>query len=181
MIEAALFQLGSVLRDQPDPQIQMAAAIFARAVDDAKTGGINAARVNDLEFALNDLIAAVDDVGAPASLVRIISLLQSDVARLRAAASVPREVIALIREFQAKLKTRRTAIERNTYRPEGSPEAELPHSPAELVGAAIPLREMLFASGFETPSLDTFIDEPDSLRFHSLNDIINELDVIAGG
>ncbi|MFZ2491914.1 MAG: hypothetical protein WA208_10560 [Thermoanaerobaculia bacterium] len=181
MMEAALFQLGTALRNEPSDSIQMAATIFARALDDAKAGGINAARVNDLEFALNDLVAAVDDAGAPMDVVKIVAMLQNDVARLRATASVPPETVAMIRALQEKLRTRRTAIERNTYRAEGSPEAELPYPPAELCGAAIPLREMLYSAGFETPSLDAFIDEPDSVRYHSLGELIDELDVIATG
>lgn len=181
MIEAALFQLGVVLQEEQLDQMQMAASIFARALGDAKTGGVNAARVNDLAFALNDLIAAADDSGAPPNVVRIILMLQGDVARLRAGAQLPPHVIAMVRDFQGKLRTRRGAVERNTYRPEDTPEAALPHPPEELCGLAIPLREMLYASGFTTPALDTLIDDPASLRYHSLGDIIDELDVIAAG
>ena len=56
----------------------------------------------------------------------------------------------------------------------------LPHPPESLREEALPLREQLAAAGFATPALDGLIDDPESLRFHSINEIVDELDVIAG-
>jgi predicted naringenin-chalcone synthase len=71
------------------------------------------------------------------------------------------------------------AIERQTYI-EGGGDAALPHPPASLRDDAIPLARQLTAAGFATPSIDALIAEPASLRFHSIREILDELDVIAG-
>ncbi|HEY2091404.1 MAG TPA: hypothetical protein VGJ81_05925 [Thermoanaerobaculia bacterium] len=81
--------------------------------------------------------------------------------------------------LQAKLKIRRGAIERQTFVENPSEAAPLPHPPEELRADALPLRDTLASSGFGTPALDTLIDDPSSLRFHSINEIIDELHVIA--
>ena len=85
-----------------------------------------------------------------------------------------------IRALQAKLKARRAAIERETYRDPSMASQPLPHPPEELAAEATTLREELVNAGFETPSLDTLIDNPSSLRFQSMGEIIDDLDVIAG-
>ena len=182
MMEAALFQLRAALGDDPMLMpVRVGADVLANAIAAAKDQGINAARVNDIEFALNDLIAAVDDAGAPDEVYGSIAMLQNDAASLRAATSLPAEVITAIRDLQLKLRTRAKAMERGQYRAEGTPEAPLPHPPEELRDAAIPLARQLAAAGFETPSLDELVADPDSIHYHNLNEIVDELDVIAGG
>ena len=99
--------------------------------------------------------------------------------RLKEATSLDASVVARIRALQAKLRARRAAIERQTFR-EGGDDAPLPHPPEELREEALPLRDALAASGFATPALDGLIDDPSALRFHSINEIVDELDVIAG-
>jgi hypothetical protein len=79
------------------------------------------------------------------------------------------------------LRTRAKALERSQYRAEGTEPEPLPHPPAELREAAIPLARELAAAGFETPSLDSLVADPDSLRYHTINEIADELDVVAGG
>ncbi|HKR64581.1 MAG TPA: hypothetical protein VJZ00_12685 [Thermoanaerobaculia bacterium] len=182
MMEAALFQLRAALED--DPQylpIRLASNVLGHAVLGAKEHGVNAARVNDIEFALNDLVAAVDDAGAPDAVFGAVAMLQNDAASLRAATALPRELIASIRDLQTKLRTRAKAMERSQYRAEGSEPEPLPHAPEELRMAAIPLARQLAAAGFDTPSLDSLVADPDSVRYHTLNEIVDELDVIAGG
>lgn len=182
MMEAAFFQLRAALTDDPMlATIRISAAVLGNAIDAAKQG-LNAARVNDLEFALNDLIAAVDDAaGAPNGVYAAIAMLQSDAAALRAATALPKEWIAAIRALQEKLKTRAKAIERSQYRAEGTEAGPFPHPPEELREEAIPLARQLAAAGFDTPSLVALIAEPESLRYHTINEIVDELDVIAGG
>ncbi|HEX7150047.1 MAG TPA: hypothetical protein VF618_01070 [Thermoanaerobaculia bacterium] len=181
MLEAALFQLRSALGDDPaSMQIRIGANVLANAIDAAKDG-VNAARVNDIEFALNDLIAVVDDCGAPDSVFPILGMLQNDIARMRNQTALPQTVVRAVRELQAKLRSRAAAMERNTFRAEGTAGAELPHPPMELRAAAEPIREELLASGFTTTALDDLIAEPESVRFHQLQDVIDELDVILGG
>lgn len=182
MMEAALFQLRAAIGDDPMLMpIRLSADVLANALATAKAGGMNAARVNDIEFALNDLIAAVDDTaGAPDEVYSAIALLQNDAATLRAASAVPKELVAAIRDLQSKLKTRAKALERSQYRAEGAAAEPLPHPPEELREAAIPLARQLAALGFETPSLDELLADPAEVRYHTLNEIVDELDVIAG-
>jgi len=183
MLEAALFQLRAAIADDPGAMaINIAANVVANAIADAKAEGINAARVNDIEFAMNDLIAAVDDEGNAADAVfAAIAMLQNDVARLRTATAIPKETVAAIRDLQTKLRTRSKAMERAQYRAEGSEPEPLPHSPEELRAAAVPLARQLAASGFSTPALESLIAGRDEIRYHTLNEIVDELDVIAGG
>lgn len=176
MMEAALFHLRAALTDAPsDMPARLAADVLANALASAKATGVNAARVNDVQFALNDLIAAVDG-GFPDA----IGLLKSDAAALRAASALPPEVQQAIRDLQMKLKARARALDRGQYRAEGTPSEPLPHPPAELREAAIPLLRQLAAAGFDTPALDQLVADPDELRYHMINEIVDELDVIAG-
>jgi hypothetical protein len=99
---------------------------------------------------------------------------------LKESAALPPAVANAIRALQAKLKARKAAIEKSTYRAEGSPAVELPHPPQDLQREAAPLQQQLAAAGFATPALDALIADPASLRFHSINEILNELDVIVG-
>lgn len=182
MMEAALFQLRAALGDDPMLMpIRIGADVLANALAGAKANGINAARVNDIEFALNDLVAAIDDAGAPDEVYPAVALLQNDAAALRAASALPPAVVQAIRELQVKLKARAKALERGQYRAEGAALEPLPHPPEELREAAIPLARELAAAGFETPSLDSLIAEPEEVRYHTLNEIVDELDVVLGG
>jgi hypothetical protein len=184
LIEAALFQVKAAAADV-DPmyasQIQLTLSMLTNAVAAAQNGA-SAATVNDIEFALSDLAGVVRELNAADAdrLEPIVKLLQDDVARLKESTALPASVTTAIRAFQTKLKARRTAIERQTYRPEGAPPEELPHPPQELQRESVPLRKQLAAAGFSTPALDGLIADPDSLRFHSITEILNELDVIVG-
>lgn len=182
MMEAALFQLRAAIGDDPMLMpIRISADVVANALAAAKADGINAARVNDIEFALNDLVAAIDDAGAPDEVYPAVALLQNDAAALRAASALPAQVVQAIRELQVKLKARAKALERGQYRAEGAAVEPLPHPPQELREAAIPLARELANAGFETPSLDSLIAEPEEVRYHTLNEIVDELDVVLGG
>jgi hypothetical protein len=184
LIEAALFQLKAAAADV-DPmyasQMQLTVSMLTHAVEAARHG-TSPATVNDIEFALNDLAGVVRELNAADAdrIEPIAKLLQEDVTRLKESTALPSTVTSAIRAFQSKLKKRRTAIERQTYRPEGAPPEELPHAPQELQSEAVPLRQQLAAAGFSTPALDDLIADPSSLRFHSITEILNELDVIVG-
>ncbi|HYI08979.1 MAG TPA: hypothetical protein VEK57_07890 [Thermoanaerobaculia bacterium] len=182
MMEAALFQLRAAVGDDPEMlAIRISTDVVANAVAAAKHG-VNTARVNDIEFALNDLIAAIDDAsGAPDPVYSAVAMLQNDAAALRNATALPKEVMTAIRDLQVKLKARAKAMERAQYRAEGTAAEPLPHPAEELRDAAIPIARQLAAAGFDTPSLDTLIADPDELRYHTLNEIVDELDVVMGG
>jgi hypothetical protein len=181
MMEAALFQLRAAIEDDPELlAIRLSADVLGRAVLAAKEHGVNAARVNDIEFALNDLTAAVDDVSAPDTVTSAVAMLQNDAARLREASALPSELLEEIRALQSKLRTRAKALERGQYRAEGAPQEPLPFPPEELRESAIPIVRQLEAAGFDTPALDMLLGDPDAVRYHTLNEIVDELDVIAG-
>src|SRR5439155_19109761 len=146
MLEAALFQLRNGA-EGVDPlyaaQLNLCLTVLGNALAGAHDG-VNAARVNDIEFALNDLAAAVDELPA-ADVERFMAPLQmmrDDLARLKEATSLDRAVIDLIRTLQAKLCARRAAIERQTYMESPQP-LPLPHPPEELCAEALPLRDAL--------------------------------------
>ena len=182
MMEAALFQLRAAVGDDPMMMgIRISADVLANAVAAAKNDGVNAARVNDIEFALNDLIAAIDDAGAPDEVFSAVALLQNDAAALRNANALPKELLQAMRSLREKLKTRAAAMERSQYRKEGSVADELPHPPQELREAAVPIARQLEAAGFATPALDLLIADPHELRYHTINEIADELDVVIGG
>jgi hypothetical protein len=183
MMEAALFQLRSALGNDPDLlPIRLSTDVLGNAVAAAKAGGVNAARVNDIEFALSDLISAVDDAtSTPDEIYAAIALLQNDAAALRAANALPPEVPAAMRALQVKLRERAKALERSQYRAEGTEPGPLPHPPDELREAAVPIARQLEAAGFMTPALDELIARPQETRYHSLNEISDEFDAILGG
>ncbi len=182
MMEAALFQLRSAVGDDPELMaVRISVDVLANAINSAKEQGVNAARVNDIEFSLNDLVTAIDDAGAPDELCAAVALLQNDAASLRTKTALPAPVVGAIRQLQVKLKARAKAMERGQFRLEGTPEEPLPHPPAELREMAIPISRELTAAGFSTPTLDALIADPDNLRYHMLNEMVDELDVIAGG
>jgi hypothetical protein len=181
MMEAALFQLRAALSDDPEQlAMRLSADVLANAIAAAKNEGINSARVSDIDFALNDLVAAAEDTNAPDEIRSAIALLQHDAATLRDATALPAELVAAIHELQTRLRTRAKALERSQYRAEGTDPAPLPHPPEELRELAIPLARQLAAAGFVTPALDALIAEPEELRYHSINELVDELDVIAG-
>ena len=184
MLEAALFQLRAGAEEVDPmfgPRLDLCLSVLSNAVAAAREE-VNASLVSDIEFALNDLAATVDELSAEDAerLSGAVSMMRDDVERLKQQTSLPSGTVERIRAFQRKMRTRRTAIERQTFRPEGSPEEALPHPPVELRADAIAIREELAAAGFATPELDTLIADPDSLRFHSLTSILDELEVIAG-
>ena len=182
MMEAALFQLRAALGDDPVLlPVRISADVLGNTITAAKEMGVNAARVNDIEFALNDLVASIDDAGAPDDVYRAVALLQNDAAALRAASALPPEVISAVRSLQLKLKARAKAMERAQYRAEGSEPEPLPHPPEELRNDAIPLVRQLTAAGFDTPSLVSLVADPDEVRYHTLNEVADELDVVMGG
>ncbi|HEX6084541.1 MAG TPA: hypothetical protein VF266_08440 [Thermoanaerobaculia bacterium] len=182
MMEAALFQLRAALGDDPMLlPIRISADVLGQHIAATKEQGVNAARVSDIEFALNDLVAAIDDAGAPDEVYRAIALLQNDAATLRHAAALPAEVVNAVRALQLKLKARAKAMERAQFRAVGTEADPFPHPPEELRNDAIPLLRQLTAAGFDTPSLVSLVADPDELRYHTLNEVVDELDVVVGG
>lgn len=184
LLEASLFQfraaMAAVQDDMFASQLRLTSDVLSNAVDAARES-LNAARVHDIEFALNDLAAVVNELSNDdaAVLGPMIDMLRDDVALLRQETALPPALLDAIRAFRSKLKTRQSAIERQTYREGGGDEA-LPHPPEELEAEAVVLQARIAEVGFATPALDSFVDDPQSLRFHTIAEIIDELDVVAG-
>lgn len=182
MLEAALFQLRAAASDVDPasaPQLELCINVLANAIA-AGHDTVNAAIVNDIEFATNDLIAVIDELPQTDAdrLAPLLAVLREDLAALKSATALDPGLIAKIREFQSKLRERMKAIERQTYVEGGS--APLPHPPEALREEAIPIAGQLAAAGFPTPALDALIADPESLRLHSIRELFDELDVISG-
>src|SRR5258706_5593662 len=182
MLEAALFQLRAASGDVDPasaPQLGLCINVLAGAIA-AGHEGVNAAIVSDIEFAANDLSAAIDELPQTDAdrLAPLLAVLREDLAALKSATALDPVLIARIRGFQSKLRERMKAIERQTYVESGS--MPIPHPPETLREEAIPLAGQLAAAGFPTPALDGLIAEPESLRFHSIRELFDELEVIIG-
>lgn len=182
MLEAVLFQLraaASNVDPESAPQLGLCINVLANAVA-AGRDGVNAAVVNDIEFAMNDVAAAIDELSqADADLLTpFLGTLRQDLESLKSATALDPALIAQIRGFQSKLRERMKAIERQTFVEDGS--VPLPHPPEALREEALPIARQLTAAGFLTPALGALIAEPESLRFHSIRELSDELDVIAG-
>jgi len=184
LLEASFFQfrtaMAAVQDDTYASQLRLTSGVLANAVDAARET-FNAARVNDIEFALNDLAAVVDELpaGDAEVLGPMVDMLRGDVALLRQQTALAPALLDAIRAFRSKLNARQSAIERQTYREGGGGDA-LPHPPEELEAEAVVLQARIAEVGFATPALDSFVDDPQSLRFHTIAEIIDELDVVAG-
>jgi hypothetical protein len=182
MLEAALFQLRAAASDidrDVAPQLGLSINILANAIV-AGRDGVNASAASDIEFAFNDLSAAVDELPQSDAdrLAPMMATLRRDIEALTSATALDPSVIAQIRAFQSKLRERMKAIERQTFVEDGA--ETLPHPPETLRDEAIPIARQLAAAGFATPSLNALIADPQSVRFHSLREILDELDVISG-
>jgi len=169
LLEASLFQLQTAM----PPDLEFTVSVLANAVAAARDG-VNAARVSDIEFALNDVIGAFESLSAAdaATVEPIVEQLRTDVAALKEATALPPDVMAAIEALRTKLVARRNAVERQG----GS--ATLP-PPDELARDAGALRARLADAGFATPALDAFLAQPEELLLHAIVDIVNELDVIS--
>src|SRR3954471_2224771 len=182
MLEAALFQLRAAASDidaEVAPQLGLSINILANAIASGRDA-VNASIASDIEFAFNDLSAAVDELPQSDAdrLAPIIATLRRDIDALTATTALDPAVIAQIRAFEAKLRERMKAIERQTFVENAS--EPLPHPPEALREEAIPIARQLAATGFQTPALNALVAEPESFRFHSIREILDELDVIAG-
>jgi len=184
MIEAACFQLRTAIAEITDDAyatpLRVAMNVLAANVSAAK-GLLNASTVSDIDFALNDLIAVAGDLpaGDAERVARPLDMLRGDLDSLRKITALPADLVESIRVLLEKLQLRRHAIEQQTYR-EDIGDVTLPHPPEALRPEAAAIRERLRAAGFATPALDVLVDQPSEFLFHSINELMDELDVIIG-
>ncbi|HEX3579305.1 MAG TPA: hypothetical protein VHY33_12140 [Thermoanaerobaculia bacterium] len=181
MLEAALVELRATASDidaEVAPQLGLSINILANAIASGRDG-VNASIASDIEFAFNDLSAAVDELPQSDAdrLAPLMARLRREIDALTAATALDPAVMAQIGAFQSKLRERMKAIERQTFVEEA---ISLPHPPEALREEAIPIARQLLAAGFATPALNLLISDPASTRLHSLRDIADELGVIVG-
>ncbi|HEX7708004.1 MAG TPA: hypothetical protein VF701_16205 [Thermoanaerobaculia bacterium] len=180
MMEAALFQIRAAVSETPEHlELRLATNVLAGAVAAARSEGVTAARMRDIDFALVDLAAAAEDLDDEA-IQGSLEMLHEDAERLRAVNRLPETLVEEVRSLQEALRSRSRAMERGQYRVEGAPVEPLPHPPEELRAAAIPLARQLAAAGFDTPALAALIADPESLRYHMMREIADELDAVLG-
>src|ERR1051325_4839707 len=103
-------------------QLRLTSNVLANAVEAAKDA-LNAARVNDIEFALNDLAAVVGELSAADAevLTPIVDMLRSDVEALRQQTALPPALLDAIRAFRSKLSARQNATARQKSGGDGRP------------------------------------------------------------
>ena len=184
MVEAACFQLRTALATITDDAyattLRVAMSVLAANVAAAKET-LNPSKVTDIEFALNDFVSVADELprDAAARLAAPLKMLRDDVAALRKLTALPPDLLDSIQKLQGKLKLRKDAIEKQTYR-EDIGEVTLPHPPEALRPEGDGIRKRLLEAGFATPALDVLVDQPAEFRFHSINELIDELEVITG-
>jgi len=178
-VETTASRLKAAAQQIGDPALNLASSMLGNAVG-AAGASLNPGTVNDIVFAVNDVMGALESLSAAdaAQVDSLVEALKEEVDALRSATALPAALIEATRAFQDKLRQRRAAIERQTYR-EGA-IVELPHPPEELHTDAATLKPLLAAAGFATPSLDSFCKNQASLRFHSIVEMIDELDTIIG-
>jgi hypothetical protein len=183
LLDAGLFQLKSAAASI-DPmfgtQMQFTIGVLSNAIEAARPS-VSPAAVTEIEFALNDVTEVIDQLSASDAdrMAPIIAMLQEDLAKLKESTSLAVPIVEGLRALQEKLRVRRRAIQQHTFREAGAEEA-LPHPPEELHADAATIRPLLTRAGFATPALDELIADPTSLRLHSIDEILNELDVIVG-
>jgi hypothetical protein len=184
MVEAACFQLRTAITAITDDSyagpLRVAMSVLAANVAAAKES-LNPSRVSDIEFALNDVVAVAEELPANDAerVAAPLKMLRDDVATLRRLTSLPQDLIDSIQALQSKLRLRREAIEKGTFR-EDIGEVTLPHPPEALRPEGDGIRKQLLAAGFVTPALDVLVDQPAEFRFHSINELIDELETITG-
>jgi hypothetical protein len=160
-------------------QTKLGAQILANAVTTVLTE-LNPRAVKDLDFAFNDLLGLTADLPPfeRAALDPAFNLLQQGIARLKSSVAIAPTVVDQLKILRAKLSDRRSAFERQLYKPPGSPVEPLPNAPSEMREAASLLQQQLVVAGFETPTLDRMIAEPGTFELRDVSELIDEIDVI---
>ena len=177
-VEMISSRLTAAAQQVGDPALNLSVSMLANAVGTARAA-LNPASVSDIVFAVNDVVGALESLSAAdaAQVDPLVDELKKEIDSLQSATALPAALVEAARAFQSKLRVRRAAIERQTYRQTNS---ELPHPPEELHTDAATIKPLLAKAGFATPSLDAFCKNRESLRFHSIVEMIDELDTIIG-
>lgn len=160
-------------------QAKLGAQMLGNAVETV-LAELNPRTVKDLDFAFNDLLGLTADLPPfeRAGLEPGFNLLQQGIARLRLSVALAPTVIDQLKILRTKLSDRKSAFERQLYRPPGSAVEPLPNDPVRMRDAASRLQQQLVAAGFETPTLDRMIAEPAQFELRDVTELIDEIEVI---
>ena len=177
-VESISTRLSAAAQQIGDPALNLAGTVLANAVGTARAS-LNPSSVSDIAFAVNDVVGSLESLSAAdaAQVEPIVEELKKEVEALRSATALPPALVEAARAFQQKLRIRRAAIERRTFK---ETQSELPHPPEELYTEAASIKPLLSRAGFATPSLDAFCKSRGSLRFHEIVEMIDEIDTIIG-
>ncbi|HEY5610801.1 MAG TPA: hypothetical protein VIL97_06325 [Thermoanaerobaculia bacterium] len=160
-------------------QMQLAANLLASVLL-LVSEDLNARRAKDAEFALNDLLNLTNEL-SPDDRAKVegpLSILEDEIESMKSSAALPEPVFEKMKLLQSKLRERRMAIERQTFRPPENEPEPLPHDPQQLRAEAAELQNELTRNGFETPTLDRLVQQPQSFQGRDVSELIEELDVI---
>lgn len=183
LLNDGVFELGRGLTQVEDEmfggQTKLGAQMLANSVT-AVLADLNPRTVKDLDFAFNDLLGLTADLPPfeRAALEPGFNLLQQGISRLKASVALAPTVVDQLKILRTKLSDRKSAFERQLYRPPGSAVEPLPNDPAEMRDAASRLQQQLVAAGFETPTLDRMIAEPQTFELRDVTELIDEIEVI---
>lgn len=161
------------------PQLELSRNIFTNNLR-AAASELNPRTMKELDFTFNDLrtfASELTDEDA-ARLAPSLEAIEAALGTLRVAAALPNDLVAAIQALRAKLKARKSALERALYRPpESAPEA-IPYAPSQLRDEASRIADALKANGFETPELDELVTSTDEeLGQLGIERLVEELDL----
>ncbi len=160
-------------------QIKLAGNLLIDALNES-ADGVNARRVRDIGFALDDVRGLISDLVPPEaeSFQPCLTQLSSAVEELRRTSSLSEGVVDRLRELRDRAEQRRVAAERAAFRPPEAAAEPLPNDPAELQSEADSLRELLQGEGFETPVLDRLASAPSEFEIRDCAALVDELEPI---
>jgi hypothetical protein len=161
------------------PQLELSRNMFQNNLS-AAAEQLNPRTLKELDFTFNDIRTFASELTESdhARLAPSLDAIEAVLAALRGSAALPAGLVASIRALRAKLKERKSALERALYRPPGSAPEPLPHPPADLGAEAAGVAQELQANGFDTPELDELVAyEGDELGKLSIERLVEELDL----
>lgn len=134
-----------------------------------------ARRIRDFEFASQDLQAITSELGPDAvtfeKILEELTAITEEMKSRALSANVRTSIETMIERINERLR----AAERRNFLPPGTEPEPLPHSPETLAGEAADLRAELRAGEFETPVLDSLVDDPASFELRDYSALADEL------
>ena len=161
------------------PQLELSRNMFASNLASAAEQ-LNPRSMKELDFTFNDIRTFASELTEEdhARLAPILDAIEAALGSMRGSAALPAELLGAIKALRAKLKARKSGLERALYRPPESAPEPFPLPPAELRAEASSIATELQENGFETPELDELVaDSGDELGQLSIERLVEELDL----